>query len=213
MNGPEIDVSTAVSRGGTSADHSPEGSGRVIVYEFLSLDGRFEGPPGNEMDWVQRHFSHEIEVDIAAQYERLGGFLMGRRTFDSLASYWPTSAAAHEHLVGAMNTLPKLVISHRSDVSAWANSHHLGDEPFVALRRELAARGEIMLIGSQDIADQLARADLVDEYRFLVFPEVLGRGRHLFPAEGPSRSWMTTRSRRYDTGAVALHLERPPTRS
>ena len=82
--------------------------GQLIVYEFLSLDGRFEGPSGAEMDWVQSHFSAELENDLADQYASLGAFLMGRRTFDSLASYWPTPAASQEHLVNSMNAIPKL---------------------------------------------------------------------------------------------------------
>ncbi|QVQ50118.1 dihydrofolate reductase family protein [Spiractinospora alimapuensis] len=184
--------------------------GRLIVYEFCSIDGRFDGPAGEEMDWVQRNFSLEIEQDLAKQYTRIGAFLMGRSTFDALASYWPTPAAAHEHLVDAMNTIPKLVVSHRPDVDAWPGSHHLGPDPLSALREELAARGDIMLIGSHDVARQLADADLVDEYRLLVIPEIVGGGRVLFPDSGPPSRWTTTRSERFDTGAVALHLSRPP---
>lgn len=183
---------------------------RVIVYEFLSLDGKFEGPPGAEMDWVQQHFSQEIESDLAEQYELLGAFLMGRRTFDSLASYWPTPAAAEERQVFAMNTIPKLVVSHSADVSAWSNSHHLGAEPFETLRHELTVRGDVMLIGSREISRQLASAGLIDEYRLLIFPEILGRGEHFFPSEGPPSSWTVTRSRRFDSGVIALHIVRPP---
>lgn len=182
--------------------------GRLIVSEFVSLDGRFEGPPGQEMDWVRRHFSDELERDLAVQYERIGAFVMGRRTFDGLASYWPTPHAAHEHLADAMNDIPKLVVSSSTDVGAWPRSHHLGTRPLAALRDELAERGDIMLIGSRDVADQLAAAELVDEYRLLIFPEVLGRGRLLFPEEGPSSAWVTTRAERFGSGVTVVHAAR-----
>lgn len=183
--------------------------GQLIVYEFLSLDGRFEGPPGAEMDWVQRHFSPELESDLAGQYASLGALLMGRRTFDSLASYWPTPAASQEHLVHAMNAIPKLVASHQSDVSRWPNSHHLGDQPLTALPKELHARGDIMVIGSGALVSQLAQADLVDEYRLLLFPEILGAGRRLFDPLTRPASLATHRNESFPGGVVALHCRNP----
>lgn len=75
----------------------------LIAYEFLSLDGRFEGPPDHEMDFVTAGFSDRIEEDIAKQYDQIGSFVMGRTTFDGLARYWPTDAAKDERLVDYMN--------------------------------------------------------------------------------------------------------------
>lgn len=188
-----------------SADISMSLEGQLIVYEFLSLDGRFEGPPGAEMDWVQKHFSPELENDLADQYASLGAFLMGRRTFDSLASYWPTPAASQEYLVHSMNAIPKLVASHRPEVSHWPNSHHLGDQPLTALPKELHTRGDIMVIGSGDLVCQLAQADLVDEYRLLVFPEILGTGRRLFDTLDRPASLATHRNEIFPGGVIALH--------
>ena len=157
------------------------------------------------MDWVQKHFSADLENDLARQYASLSAFLMGRRTFDSLASYWPTPTASDEHLVDSMNAIPKLVVSHRTDVSHWPNSHHLGDEPWDALPRELEARGDIMVIGSGNLVGQLAQADLVDEYRLLIFPEILGAGRRLFDTGTRPASLETDRHELFPGGVVALH--------
>lgn len=153
----------------------------LIVYEFLSLDGYFEGPEGQEMDFVQAAFLPSMEQDIADQYETVEAFVMGRRTFDSLASYWPTEAASGEHLVEYMNGRTKLVVSASPGVSNWVNSEHLGDAPFDALaERRKTARKDMMVIGSGSVVRGLLGAGLVDELRLLLFPVVLGAGRRLF---------------------------------
>ncbi|QDY71090.1 dihydrofolate reductase family protein [Qingshengfaniella alkalisoli] len=181
----------------------------IIVYEFLSLDGYFEGPSGREMEFVQSSFLPSMEYDIAAQYGDIEALIMGRRTFDALASYWPTDAASGEHLLGYMNGLKKLVVSSHPDVSAWENSEHLGNDPMNALRecKHSSAR-DLMVIGSGIVVRELVRADLVDEFRFLIFPLLLGDGRRLFDTAVPFRSLRLCRNHRFENGTLALHYDR-----
>ena len=178
---------------------------QIIAYEFLSLDGYFEGPAGYEMDFVRNGFIPEIEEDIARQYETVEGFVMGRRTFDSLARYWPTEAAKDEHLVSFMNTRQKLVISSSQDVSAWANSECIGSDPVAALRgRQNNAAGDLMIIGSASVVQSLTAARLVDEYRLLVFPVIVGAGRRLFKPASAPLEMILVRNHRFSNGVLSL---------
>lgn len=179
---------------------------KIIAYEFLSADGYFAGPPGHEMDWVIDRFSPEMTEDIARQYEELDAFIMGRTTFESLAGYWPTRTLAEEPLADYMNSIEKLVCSTSSDsIEVWQPSRLLQSD-FVAELRDLKAQdaGDYMVIGSGSIVRQLTDARLVDEFRFLLFPVVLGAGKRLFDGITGERALATNRVHRFDNGVLAL---------
>lgn len=179
---------------------------KIIAYEFLSIDGHFKGPPGAEMDFVHKGFSIPIEKDIAEQYTSVSAFIMGRETFDSLAGYWPTDAAQREHLHDQMNRIPKWVVSHNQDVSSWPGSEHLGNDPFATLeQRRGAVDGDMMVIGSRTIVQQLVKLDMIDEFRFLVFPTILGKGTPLFDTVSQPRDLILSNCKQFETGVVALH--------
>ena len=179
---------------------------QLIAYEFVSVDGLFEGASGHEMDFVREGFSPEIESDIAEQYSAVSAFVMGRVTFDKLASYWPTPAAREEALVKDMNAKRKLVLSHSDDVAAWSNSEWLGTDPWSALReRRQSERGDLMVIGSARVVRTLLELGLLDELRLLVFPTVLGEGRALFERSRPARKLNLVRTRQFDRGVLSLH--------
>ncbi|ASR36203.1 hypothetical protein BAY61_15645 [Prauserella marina] len=181
---------------------------RLLAYEFLSLDGHFEGPEGHEMDFVTQRFSRGIEEDLAAQYGEVGAFVMGRTTFDSLAGYWPTAAAAREYLVDYMNAIPKLVVSNKTDVSAWPNSEHLGPDWLSALaERKRKDSADLMIIGSASVVRELTARRLIDEYRILLFPRVLSTGRPLFAAGKEGIELTLTDLRRHEHGVLELRYQ------
>ena len=190
---------------------------KLVVYELISLDGRFSGPEGHEMDWVQSDLNAEIEDDIARQYEGVDAFIMGRTTFDSLAGYWPTPSAAGERLVGYMNERAKLVISSTEpNISAWPNSLHVVRDPVEHLReRKTQSVGDLMVIGSGTVVRLLASAGLVDEFRFLLFPVLLGEGKQLFPesTNALAARFSQTSIHQYSNGVVALHYSKSASRS
>lgn len=180
----------------------------LIVYEFLSLDGFFEGPKGQEMDFVQSAFLPSMERDIADQYDAVEAFVMGRRTFDLLGGYWPTEMASQEHLVDYMNGRTKLVISSNPDVSNWMNSEHLGNTPFEALAaRKKTACKDLMVIGSGEVVNGLLDLGLVDELRLLVFPVLLGKGRRLFNSSSRPLNLRQVRNDAFENGTLILHYE------
>ena len=177
----------------------------LIAYEFLSLDGRFEGPKNHEMDFVTKAFIPAMEEDIARQYETIEAFVMGRKTFDSLAAYWPTPAARGERLVSYMNERKKLVLSSKKDVSAWTNSEHLGDDPMAALGElRRAGTGDLMILGSASVVEALGARGMIDEYRFLLFPVVVGSGRPLFNPDSARIPLELIREHRFENGVLAL---------
>ena len=184
---------------------------RVIVIEFITLDGSVEDPDGSDGTpgggWAFR-FGPE---GVAGDKFRLGPvldtceILLGRRTWELFAKIWPGRSDAFS---SKLNAAPKLVASRTlTDVSAWNNSTliegELGDE--VRRRRDERA---IVVMGSVGVAHELMRADLVDEYRLLIFPTVLGAGRRLFTSPLDSELRLTSTAQ---IGATAwLCYERPP---
>lgn len=177
----------------------------LIAYEFLSLDGRFEGPKNHEMDFVNEAFIPAMEEDIARQYETIHAFVMGRKTFDRLATYWLTPAARGERLVNYMNERKKLVLSSNRDVSAWSNSEHLGDDPFATLGElRRSGTGDMMVIGSARVVETLTARGMIDEYRFLLFPVVVGGGRPLFNPDSARIPLELIREHRFENGVLAL---------
>ncbi|QAY58569.1 riboflavin biosynthesis protein RibD [Microbacterium protaetiae] len=155
--------------------------GRVIVIQFISIDGVVEDPDGSDGaafgGWAMRHGPQGIAGDKFRLGPILteGTLLFGRRTWDHFRTLWP---ARTDDFSQAMNAARKVVATHRPiDQEQWTNSH--------AIARPLAAwvdenDADIVVIGSGSVVRQLAEADLVDEYRLLTFPDVLGDGRRLF---------------------------------
>lgn len=158
----------------------------VIVIEFITLDGIVSDPDGSggtpAGGWAFRHGPEAVAGDKF----RLGGvldngvMLLGRKTWQLFSRIWP---GRDDAFATRMNAVPKLVASRRmTDVSAWANSRVLSDDPVDAVRRE---GRDVIITGSLSIVHSLITEDLIDEYRLLTFPTVLGTGQRLFPADGP----------------------------
>jgi dihydrofolate reductase len=161
--------------------------GRVIVIEFMSLDGIMEDPDGREGTpqggWAFRYGPEAVAGDKFGLGELLdtGTMLLGRRTWDLFTKIWP---GRDDEFSAKMNAIPKLVASRSVDrTDAWQNSSVLKGDLMAAVQEHAQAR-DIMITGSASIVRALAARDLVDEYRLLVFPLTLGAGERVFPAGG-----------------------------
>jgi dihydrofolate reductase len=158
----------------------------VIVIEFTTLDGIVSDPDGSAGTplggWAFRHGPAAVAGDKFRLGRTLddGVLLLGRTTWELFARLWP---GRDDPFAARMNAVPKLVASRTlTDVDAWANSRVLAGDLVDAVRGE--AR-DVVVTGSLSVVSRLMAADLVDEYRLLTFPTVLGAGRRLFPADGP----------------------------
>jgi len=158
----------------------------IIVIEFVTLDGIVTDPDGRAGTpaggWAFRHGP----ATVAGDKFRLGSvlddgvMLLGRRTWQQFSRLWPTR---EDPFSARMNAVPKLVASRTlTDVSAWANSTVLAGDLLDAVKRE---ERDVIITGSLSVVHALMAADLVDEYRLLTFPTLVGSGERLFPAGGP----------------------------
>ncbi|WP_431683460.1 dihydrofolate reductase family protein [Kitasatospora sp. KL5] len=169
---------------------------RIVISEFMSLDGVVQAPGGPEEDtdggFAHGGWSHPFfdpEVVGGAFDDALGkaeALLFGRRTWQTMAAAWPERAG--DPFADRMNAIPKYVVSRTlgdSDLT-WANTTRIGGDEAVDRLRELhkAEGGDLLVMGSPTLARTLLAEGLVDELRLMVMPVLLGGGKSIFPAEG-----------------------------
>jgi dihydrofolate reductase len=161
--------------------------GRIVVSEFVSLDGVMEDPGGSEgtkhAAWTFR-FSRGAEGDRFKLDETrdAAAMLLGRVTYQGFAAAWPTIQDA-DGFADKMNAMPKYVVSTTlaDDDATWNNSSVVRGDVVAELRRlKEEIDGDLLVAGSASLVRLLAESGLVDEYRLMVFPIALGSGKRLF---------------------------------
>ncbi|MFD5074148.1 dihydrofolate reductase family protein [Streptomyces sp. NPDC058371] len=169
---------------------------RIVINEFMSLDGVVQAPGGPDEDteggfthggWTHPFFDPEVVGgafdDALRSAEAL---LFGRRTWQSMAAAWPERGG--DPFADRMNAIPKYVVSQTlgDDKLAWDNSTRIPGEEAVARIRQLRATdgGDLLVMGSPTLARSLLSEGLVDELRLLVMPVILGGGKTIFPDDG-----------------------------
>lgn len=186
---------------------------RVVVTEFVSLDGVMEDPGGAEGTpqggWAFK-FERGPEGDRYKLDELMAAdaMLLGRVTYQGFAQAWP-QVTDEVGFADKMNSMPKYVVSSTLEQAEWRNSTILRGD-VVAEVRTLKAEpggGDILVAGSARLAHALRDADLVDEYRLMVYPTVLGGGKRLFPAGGRASALRLVEARM--AGAVAIMTLQP----
>jgi dihydrofolate reductase len=175
----------------------------VICIEFITLDGVVSDPDGSggtpSGGWAFRHGREAVAGDkfhLGSVLDE-GVMLLGRHTWQLFSRLWPGRT---DPFSARMNAVPKLVASRTlTDVSAWANSRLIDGDLVEAVQHE---RRDIVVTGSLSVVRTLMGRDLIDEYRLLTFPTVLGAGQRLFPADQPPTYLETLSAER--TGATVL---------
>ena len=184
--------------------------GRIVVTEFVSLDGVMEAPGGGE-DFKHAGWTFEIargeegdkfKLDEALEAEAL---LLGRKTYEGFAAAWPS---VEGEFADKFNSMPKYVVSATLDGVEWNNSTVLdGDvvEEVSKLKQELG--GDIVVHGSAQLVQTLVEHDLVDELRLMVFPVVLGGGKRLFGDTSDKKRLRLAESKTVGDGVTILIYE------
>lgn len=180
--------------------------GDVIVIQFSTLDGVVSDPDGRwgtgYGGWAFRYGPGPVSDDkfrLGARMER-GVQLYGRRTWEHFARLWPGRDGDFARL---MNTVPKRVATRTGiDATAWSNSAAIDGDPVAWVKDERAQR-DIVVIGSLSLVHPLAMADLVDEYRVITFPTVVGQGERLF-APGTPADFRFTLAEPADAAALTV---------
>ena len=181
---------------------------RLIVFNHVSLDGYFTDMNG-DMSWAHKQ-DPEWNAFVSQNASSGGQLLFGRKTYDMMASYWPTPAAMRNSPVVAegINQVPKIVFSKTLHNASWNNTKLVKGDLADEVRKLKSEPGETMVIlGSGSIVAQLAQARLIDEYQIVVSPIVLGEGRTLFNGVERKQPLKLAKSRAFDNGNVLLCYE------
>ncbi len=172
---------------------------RIVISEFMSLDGVVQAPGGAEEDtdggftnggWSMPFFDPEaMGGAIGEAMATTEALLFGRRTWQVMAAAWPERAG--DEFADHMNSIPKYVVSRTlgPDDLTWNNTTLLPGDGALEAIAGLRARdgGDLHVLGSASLARDLVGQDLVDEYRLMIEPIVLGGGKSIFPTDGTAR--------------------------
>jgi class 3 adenylate cyclase/dihydrofolate reductase len=182
---------------------------RLIASEFVTLDGVMEAPGHDQHrdgrnTWALQYAGEDQQRFKVDELFNAEAILLGRVTYEIFASFWPT-APRDEGFADLMNSIPKYVVSKTLKSASWNNTTVLTGEPteeVAELRRQPG--GDILLHGSAQLFNALAEADLIDEYRLMVFPVVLGSGTQLFGTFRNTRHLRLVDSRTFKSGVTVL---------
>ncbi len=182
---------------------------KVIMFNLITLDGYFEGPNKWDIGWHQ--VDGEFNDFSIEQLSKAGGLIFGRITYQGMASYWPTTTALKDDPVvaGKMNSITKYVFSKTLDKVEWNNTQLIkGDAVQEMTRLKNHAGNNLLLFGSADLARTFTQHNLIDEYRLMVNPVVLGKGNPLFIENGGTLKFMLLDTKVFRNGNVLLSYQR-----
>ena len=186
---------------------------KLIVSEFVTLDGVMQAPGGPDEDrsggfehggWQMSYnddaFGHFVIKGIA----EAGGFVLGRKTYEIFAGYWPTAPDEEGAVREPLNNLPKFVASKTlRDPLPWNNSIVIKGDLEAKIRKLKKENGNhLLVIGSGNLVQTLIQDDLVDEYRLMIHPLILGSGARLFGEGNPKRALELVDTTMSTTGVV-----------
>src|SRR4051812_46993905 len=189
--------------------------GRIVVTEFVSLDGVVEDPGGAE-DFEYGGWSFEFDRGAEGDEFKLeetrasAALLLGRVTYEGFADAWPSREGEFADL---FNSMPKYVVSSTLTAPEWTNTTVIpaGDLVEAVSRLKREADGDVVVHGSAQLAQALIAHDLVDELRLMVFPVVLGKGKRLFGDPGEKKTLQLVDSKVVGDGVVILtYAPAPP---
>lgn len=191
---------------------------RLTSTMFLSVDGVYQGPGGPTEDtrggfdrggWLAPYFDEAGAQFQTDNFGKVDAFLLGRKTYEIFAAYWPKHNVPDDPIANSLNELPKYVVSHTLSSAEWQPTTILGgDMPTEVARLKAQPGRELQVHGSGALVRSLLEHDLLDELRLLVFPVIVGAGMRLFPDAGIPTALRLTDSRTTPSG-VAIHVYEP----
>jgi dihydrofolate reductase len=187
---------------------------KIIVLTFVTLDGVIQAPGGPQEDtdgnfkyggWIVPHFDERGGAIMRKQMTRTRALLLGRKTYEIFASYWPT----HESAWPGINSATKYVVSDTRTDSLWANTVFIKDNVPKEIRRLKKQDGpDLQVYGSSQLLQMLFRHDLVDELWLKIFPITLGTGKRLFGEGTMPAAFKLTHSEYTPSGVIVANYER-----
>lgn len=183
---------------------------RLLLFMMVSLDGYYQRPNG-EIDW--HVVDDEFNEFAIAQLDSVSALVFGRVTYQGMASYWPTPQALEDDpaVTKRMNQLPKIVISRTLERADWNNTRLVRDNAAQEIARLKAqADKDLIIFGSGDLVVSLAEQGLIDEYRIMVAPVVLGAGKSLFHGLKHDLKLELLKTQTFRVGNVLLYYQPAP---
>lgn len=183
----------------------------LTLTTFLTLDGVMQAPGGPDEDrsgnfphggWLVPHADDDMGRIMVEIFSKADAFLLGRTTYDIFSAYWPRVTGAEDPIATKLNSLPKYVASRTRTLFSWSKSTLVRDvtKEVVALKDRFPR--EVQVHGSCGLAQTLIENDLIDEYRLLIFPVILGTGKRLFGAGAVPTSLTLVKSNTTSKGVV-----------
>lgn len=186
---------------------------KLITISFLTLDGVMQAPGGKDEDsengfkyggWQVPFFGDDDDT-IPVALGNAGALLIGRKTYDIFAGYWPTTGKDIEFFGDVMNNIPKYVASKTLQKTDWENSTLLKGDIQESVTKIKAEPGkDIYMFGSGNLCQTLMRHKLIDEYLLMIHPLTLGAGKRLFQPEGPKQDLELIKSKTTQSGILVL---------
>lgn len=177
---------------------------KLIVFNLITIDGFFEGP-NREIDW--HHVDEEFNDFSIEQLHATDDILFGRVTYQMMAGYWPTPETMRDDpiVAGLMNSIPKIVFSNSLQKAEWQNTTLIKGNAADAITKLKQLPGkEMYIFGSGNLVSSLAPQGLIDEYRLLVNPIVLGSGNPLFTHQKARMQLKLLKTKTFGNGNVLL---------
>ena len=179
---------------------------KLLVFNSVTVDGYFTDKNG-DMSWTHKQDDPEWNAFTAENAKSGGELLFGRVTYDLMASFWPTPAAAKmfPEVAEGMNKSPKVVFSRKMDQASWNNTRVIKGDLAEEIRKLKQAPGDgLVLMGSGSIISQIALAGVIDEYQMVVNPLALGKGRTMFDGIKDQLNLTLASTRAFKNGNVLL---------
>jgi dihydrofolate reductase len=187
--------------------------GKLITSTFVSIDNMMVGP-NEDMSWVLDNFDPEMGADQDAEaMGSMAAILIGRTTYEIMIQHWPKVTEAESPGADGMNHTPKLVFSRsleKADWGTYGNATVVPEiDPAEIERRKREADGDLVVMGSASLVQQLTSLGLIDEYVLWVHPVILGEGaKPLFKGVGGRHNLSVLKTKTYKSGAMLIRLRR-----
>lgn len=190
---------------------------KLSINLFMTLDGVSQSPGGPDEDsrggftrggWLLPVFDEGCGRAVDDWFSRTSALLLGRKTYDTFAGHWPEVTDPEDRVAAQINRGPKYVVTSQPVANAWADTTTVLGEDFLESIRDLKEEpgDELQVHGSVRLARTLHRAGLVDVYRFLIAPVIVGQGLSIFGDDDSASTLTVTRSSTTDSGVIALEL-------
>jgi dihydrofolate reductase len=183
---------------------------KIIVQEFITLDGFIEDANDKQMKWVTGSFNEEMAKEQYKQADNIDTLILGRTTYEIFSAYWPTPAAKERdrQMFDHLNNAAKIVFSTTLKNPQWKNSTVIHSISHEVIQKIKQGEGKnISVSGSASVVQALLNLGAIDEFQLMVFPIAAGNGKRLFDNFNTRQNFSLVSAKTFTNGVMALAYE------